>query len=382
MRASESTVRVERVTNRARLAHWLRVPHFVYRGDPAWVASLPLLERRRISRRRAPFFSFGDVALFVAYRGKQPVGRISAQVNYRHLARHRDGTGHFGFFDCCDDIDAARALISASEVWLRQHGLQRMLGPMSLSLNEESGCLIDGFDTPASVLMPHHGPWTGRLLELAGLTCAMDSFAFRLSPAEVPAYFFKLADRARCVSGISARKFDVRRYKEEIETIVEIFNDAWDENWGFVPLSHGEIDALGVALRPVMRGEYGRVVSIDGRPVGMVVALPNVNDLIAPLQGQLWPWNWARLLWGLRFSEPRRFRIALFGIKRVYQSTPLGGALFALLVSELLQEMPKHAIDWVELSWVLQCNRSAARLAQMVAGSPVKTYRFYAKPIL
>jgi hypothetical protein len=361
---------------------WLAVPFAIFSGDPAWVPPLNFLERRRISRSHAPFFTFGNAELFLVYRGGRPVGRISAQVNSRYLELHGDYCGHFGFFDCMNDPQAAQALVDAAATWLRGRGLSSMVGPMNFSLNEECGCLVAGFDTPPAMLMTHARPWTGQLLEQAGLSKRIDLHAYRLVPHRLPQSICAIAERTRHRSGVSVRPFDMRRYAEEVHTLVDIFNDAWKHNWGFVPFSPAEIDALLAEMRPLFRGEYGRFVLLNDEPVGVMVGLPNINEAIASFAGRLLPFNWLKLLWLLKRERIRTARVPLLGIRRAYQSTPIGGELLALLIAEFIQQMQAYDLDWVEFSWVLETNKPMVTLAERVAGSPAKTYRIFSKSLL
>jgi len=363
------------------VADWLALPFAIFADDAAWVAPLTFHERRRISPRYSPFFKFADVALFLAYRGSAPVGRISAQVNRRHLERHHDSTGHFGFFDCLDDPEAARALVAAAESFLRARNVRRMVGPMNFSLNEECGCLISGFDISPAILMPHARSWTGPLLEGAGLGKEIDLFAYRMDTAKFAGPIGDIAAQADRTGGVSVRPFDMANYDAEVRTLVEIFNDAWDLNWGFVPFSSDEIDALLAELKPLIRGNYGRFVLFDRKPVAMMVGLPNINEIIAPFHGRLLPFNWAKLLWTLKREDTRSARVPLLGLRRAYQSSPIGGALLALLVRELITLARTYRMDWVEFSWVLETNRRLIKLAEMAAGPPVKIYRLYSKSI-
>jgi hypothetical protein len=377
-----NAVSIVKVENRRTINEWLSVPDAIFARDLAWVKPLNFQERRRISIRKAPFFTFGEAALFIAYRGGSPVGRISAQINRRHLERHRDAMGHFGFFDCFDDPEAARSLIKTAADWLSARGLKRMVGPLNFSLNEECGCLVSGFDTAPAVLMTHARPWTGPLLEIAGLVKEIDLFAYRIEPASLPQRIFSLADIAKATPSISIRQIDMRQYAAEMRIVVDIFNDAWSANWGFVPFSSAEIEALLAELRPLFRGEYGRFVLFNNDPVGVMVALPNINEAIAGFNGRLLPFNWINLLWALGLQRIRSARVPLLGLKRAYQSTPVGGMLLTLLLSEFLSQMRAYHLDWVEFSWILETNRRMIEIAEMAAGPPIKTYRIYGKELL
>lgn len=361
---------------------WLAVPYSVYAGDSNWIPQLNLLEKQRISPKHAPFFTFAEAAFFVASRGGTPVGRITAQVNRRHLETHRDNTGHFGFFDCANDPEAAHALVKAATGWLKERGLARIMGPLSFSINEECGCLIQGFDSPPAMLMPHGKPWMGPLLEQTGLAKEIDLFAYRTQPRQLPPRIAELAGRAERFGNVKLRHFDMRRYRAEIDLLVDIYNDAWSDSWGFVPFSTAEIDALAREMRPFFRNEYGRFLMIDGREVGFAVGLPDLNGIIKSYRGRLFPFNWARLIWTMKRESWRTARIPFLGIRRAWRTTPRGSALVVLLVKELvLQAASRYRLDWAEYSWVRETDPRMMSLGEAIAGPPAKTYRIYAKAI-
>ncbi len=376
-----SGLRIVRAETRRGMRDWLSVPQRVHAGDAAFIRQIDRWERRRVSPRRAPLARFGEIALFLAYRGSEPVGRISAQVNRRHLEYHRDGAGHFGFFDCNDDREAACALVAAAAEWLGLHGSKRMTGPVSLSLNEAAGCLVAGFDTPPAILMPHARPFTGALLEAAELTKEVDLLAYRLDPSRLPARVHRAAELASETQRITIRRFDMGRLSDEFQLVADIYQDAWRDHWGFVPFSSGEIAALIENMSPLLRDNYGRFVYVNGKAAGMVAALPNLNELIGPFDGRLFPFNWARLLWLLKRERSRTSRIPLMGIRRIYQSTPIGGSLLALMIRDLVTESRAYSLDWIELSWILETNRPMVAIAEMAAGPPAKIYRLYSRQI-
>jgi len=256
-----------------------------------------------------------------------------------------------------------------------------MVGPLNFSVNEECGCLVSGFETPPAVLMTHSRLWTGRLLESAGFANEIDLFAYRLLPSQMPRRAHQIAELASRTRGVTTRSFDMVRYADEVRLLVDIFNDAWSENWGFVPFSPAEIDALIAEMRPFFRGNYGCFVLFHGEPVGLMVGLPNINEVIAEFGGPLLPFNRIRLLWWLRMERARSVRIPLLGLRKTYQSTPMGGMVLALLAAELLQLWRQYHHRWVEFSWVLENNTRMVELAELVAGAPAKVYRIYTKGI-
>jgi hypothetical protein len=369
---------VETLSGRRGIADWLRVPALVHADDPHYVRLPDFLEKRRISRRHAPFFSFGDAEFFIAYRDSEPVGRISAQVNRRHIETHSDATGHFGFFDCIDDFAVAGRLFDAAKQWLRGHGLSRMVGPVSFSLNEECGCLVEGFDTPPAILMPHHRPFTGSLVESAGLEKEIDLFAFRKAEWRDPERLRRIARLSRDRARIGMRPLDMKRYAQDLRLAFAICADAWSRNWGFVPFAEAEIASIASELRPFVRPDFLQFLTLDGREVGMMLVLPNVNEIVASQRPSPFVLlDLLRTYLTARISGTRTFRVALMGIASEHQATRLGGALMARLFEELLVLEKRYDPQWVEMSWILETNRPMLRMAQMMSGPPVKRYRIY-----
>ena len=376
------TLTITQIDHKNGANDWLAVPHIVFAGDPAFVPQLDIMETRRITPKHSPFFQFGEVALFVAKRDGKPVGRISAQVNRRHLEQHHDDTGHFGFFDCVDDQEAADGLIAAAAGWLRARGLKRMLGPCNFSLNDESGCLVAGFDTPPAILMPHGRRWFGDLLERAGLAKAMDLHAFRTAPGALPPQLEKMAARGQRMAGIALREFDMKCYRQEIELLVEIFNDAWSGNWGFVPFARAEIDALAAEMKPFFRNQNGRFLMINGKEIGVIAGLPDINGIVKDFGGKLLPFNWLKLILALKRETWRSARVPLMGIRREWHATQQAGLLLAMMLKSMTDQVRTHyRLDWVEYSWVLEINKPMMMLGEMLAGPPVKTYRIYEQAI-
>ena len=362
-------------------ADWLSTPALVHKGDPFFVPPLLMQEKRRISPRHNPFFKFGEAQLFVARRGATPIGRISAQINHRYLETHSDRTGHFGFFDCVDDQEAADLLLQSASQWLADRGMTRAIGPLNFSINEEVGLLVEGFDSPPAILMTQARPWEGGLVEQAGFEKEIDMLAWRMKPSAALPAVERLASLAGGSGRLSVRTVDMKNYRAEVATLIGIFNDAWSDNWGFVPFSNMEIDALIAEMKPFFRGHYGRFVCLDGEPVGTMLALPNINETIAKFGGRLAPFNWAFLLRDLWMERFQTARIPLLGIRKSQRHTTLAPAMIALLVSQFLSEARKHPLEWVEFSWILETNRAMTSLAQLVAGAPVKRYRVYRKAL-
>jgi len=375
-------LRIRRLAIPREAREWLAVPKVVYAGDPNFIPQLDLLEKQRIDPRKAPFFTFGQAVFLVAHRGATPVGRLTAQINRRHLEFHRDNTGHFGFFDCANDPEAAHALLAEAQKWLKEQGLSRIMGPFSFSINEECGCLVEGFDSPPAMLMPPGKPYIGHFLEENGLSKVIDLFAYRTKPERVPVRIAQLADRAARFGTVEIRHFDMRRYRAEIDLLIDIYNDAWSDSWGFVPFSTAEIDSLAHELKPFFRDEYGRFLMIEGKEVGFAVGLPDLNGIIASFGGRLLPFNWLKLIWTMKRETWRTGRIPFLGVRRAWRTTPRGSALVVLLVKDLVEQASsRYDMDWAEYSWVRETDSRMVSLGEAIAGPPAKTYRIFAKPI-
>ncbi len=378
---SRGDLTIEEVKTDAQRDRFLSVPHLIYADDPTWVPPLHVMEKRRLSPKHNPFFKAGEAVLFVAMRGGQAVGRISAQVNRRYQEIHDDGAGHFGFYESIDDPSVTEALVEAAASWLRAKGCKRMVGPLNFTINDESGLLVEGFDTPPAVFMTQSRPWMGPLLERAGFAKDMDLLAYRMDPMNAGADLRRMAQHARNSGRITLRSADMSQYKSEVALLVDIFNDAWSDNYGFVPTSVEEMDLVIGEMRYFFRGSFARFLLLDGEPVGVAIVLPNYNEIVAPCGGKLMPFNWARMLWRLLRQNVNSARFTLLGIRKSARGGAMGAAIIALMVDAYLEEAKRHHLHWVEFSWILETNRAMRRFAELAAGEPVKRYRMYARDL-
>ena len=375
-------VRLERADDPAGRRGFLEVPFAVYAGDPAWVPPLFIERNEHLDPKRNPFLKDVEIAYWVARRGGRLVGRISAQVNARHLALHQDGAGHFGYFDVLDDPEAASALVDAAAAWLRERGLARMAGPFNPTINDECGQLVDGFATPPVLMMPHGLPHQPRLLEGLGFAKLQDLIAYRFDvQAPWPPAADGLMRRTRELPGLTVRPLDMRRFRDEIRLICDIFNDAWAGNWGFVPITEEEALHLAKGIRPLVDAGHFAIAELDGEPAAMAVTLPNLNEAIADLGGRLLPVGWAKLLWRLKVRGVRSARMPLAGVRRRYQASTKGAALILAAIARVRDYHRARGVAWAELSWILESNTRMNGLIRKVGGEPYKTYRIYGRPI-
>lgn len=380
--AASAPTTIKAVENGADLDAFIRVPWALHGEDPAWIP--PLLQERRdfLNPRKNPFFDTSEARFWLARRDGRNVGRISAQVNRAHLDRHKDSTGHFGLLESDDRPETFQALFTAAETWLKQQGLTRVVGPFSLSINEESGLLVDGFQHPPSLMMGHAQPYYSVQLEALGYRKIKDLICYRYSTDHVlPEPIARLVDKLSKAENITIRPLNMRRYEEDLGKIIGIFNDAWSENWGFVPLSQAEIGALARDLKPILRPDSVAIAEMGGEAVAMAICLPNVNEAITDLNGRLLPFGWAKLLWRLKVGTPKTARLPLMGVRRAYHATPLGAALAFAVIESLRRTQLRLGVESVELSWILEDNQPMRRMIDRFGGVAYKTYRLYSREL-
>ncbi|MEE9299840.1 MAG: N-acetyltransferase [Alphaproteobacteria bacterium] len=379
---TQDAVRIEPVDGRASLDRFIRLPWSVYADDANWVPPLLMERRAHLSAKTNPFFAHADVKFWLAYRGSRCSGRISAQVNHAHLEAHNDATGHFGFLEAEDDSETFHALLDAAERWLREKQMRRVRGPFSFSINDESGVLVDGFDTPPSLMMGHAFPYYATRIEEQGYVKAKDLIAYDYEiHHRMPSPAKALVDRVRESREVTLRPLQMSRYKEDIGVILDIFNDAWSRNWGFVPLSEAESQQVAKDLKPLVRADLVCIAEVEGEPAAMAVSLPNLNEAIADLNGSLFPWGWLKLLWRLKVGGLRTARVMLMGVRRRHHGTPLGAALAFAVIDAIRAGHERRGFKKAELSWVLEDNTSMCRVIDSIGGRPYKTYRIYQKAL-
>ena len=382
MSSRHATVGIQTVHDRADLKAFLDVTRHVYRNDPSWVQPLTLERLDHLNPRKNPFLDGIEACYWIVYLDGKPAGRISAQVNAAHLELHHDATGHFGFLEAIDDEEAFSLLLDTASTWLRLRRMERMQGPFNLSINDESGLLVEGFDTPPSMMMPHGKPYYDARLAEQGLVKAKDLIAYRYdNTMPIPPTARRLIERTAKTGGLVVRPLDMRHYVDEIRLICDIFNDAWAENWGFIPFGDAEAQYLAKAIRPLISAGCFAIAELDGEPVAMTVTLPNLNEAIADLDGRLLPFGWAKLLWRLKVTGVKSGRMPLMGLRRKWHGTLKGTAATLGVMDAVNRYHRSQGVREGELSWVLEDNAAVQHLIEAVGAVPYKRYRVYEKAL-
>ena len=362
------------------LRDFLDVVSYIYASDAQYVRALDFELKERLSKKN-PFFLHAEGAVFVAYRNGQPVGRCTAQIDREHLAKYKDDVGFFGFFDTIDDEGVAKALLEAASRWLKERGMKVVRGPLSLCINEELGCLVDGFDTPPMILMPHARTYQGALIEAAGLPKLKDFYAWRYVPGEVPKRARKAADEIAALPEITSRQVDPKNMERDVRIFMDIFNDAWSDNWGSVPLTEAELAKMASDMKLLMIPDLTMLLSVDGEPCGIAIALPNLNAMIKDFDGSLNPITVAKLLWRLKVKGPDQARLVILGIRKKLRHVRKYAGLSAYMYVKLNDVGQKLGIRWGELSWTLEDNGPMNAGIRMMGGKIYKTYRLYQRDL-
>lgn len=362
------------------LRDFLDVVDYVYRDDPNFVRPLDFDLKQRLSKKN-PFFDHAEATTFTAYKNGWCVGRASAQIDRGHLERYKDDVGFFGFLDTVDDPEVAKALLDAAAKWLSRRGMKKMRGPLSLNINEEMGCLIEGFDTPPMILMPHHRPYQGGLIEQAGLAKVKDVFAWRYTVGNVPKRAEKAMADVDAMPEVKLRHVDKGNVERDVRIIMDVFNDAWSDNWGFVALTEAELTKMASELKPILMPELTYIAEIDGSPAAVALALPNVNELIGDLHGKLFPLGLPKLLYRLKVKGPKSARLIILGIRKKYRGVKKYGALSTCLYAKMHHSAEKVGVTWGELSWTLEDNAAVNVGIKFMGGEIYKKYRVYERDL-
>jgi hypothetical protein len=372
-----SELRIVPVGTPAELKRFIRLPARLAAGDPNFITALEMERLDALSPGKNPYFEHAKVQFFLAVRDGRDVGRISAQID--ELVKERD-LGQFGMIAAEDDPAVFAALFAAAEGWLRERGRSRVQGPFNLTINEETGLLIEGFNTPPMIFMSHDAPYAAAQIERLGYAKAKDLIAYLFDMAKgMPPQVQKMMARLQS-AGMTVRPIDMSNFNREFDLVMEIFNDAWSQNWGFVPFTDAELKHMGKGLKPLIDKRFTAIVEYNGQAIGFGILLPNLNEAIRDFGGRLLPFNWIKLLLRLKRGT-RTGRVPLMGVRRSFN----GGLAAGMVPFMIIDSMHKGAIEkkmqQIELSWILEDNRAMRRIIEALGSVAYKTYRVYEKSL-
>lgn len=367
---------IRAVTNKTDLDKFIRLPWKIYKDNPHWVPPLIRDIKFKLNREKHPFFEFARMELFIAEKGNEIVGRIAAIVNERHNEFHSEKLGFFGMFESIDDVETARLLFSAAEDWCRKEGMQRILGPVNLSTNDECGFLLEGFDLDPAVMMPYTLEYYLKLSEECGYVKAKDLYAYLKGEVGVVDRIAKLVERVKSKEDVVVRPIDMKNFHKEVEIIKDIYNAAWEVNWGFVPMTPAEMDLMAKELKPIAEPELVLFAEVKGEPVGVSITLPDLNFVLKKLNGKLGPIELLKFLYYKK--KIKGLRSLVFGLKKEFRRTGINVVLYY----ETEVRGAKLGYEWCEMSWNLEDNDMINRFDEAVGGKLYKKYRLYEKSLL
>lgn len=368
-------VEIRRVTGEKEMKRFIGFPYKLYRGDPHWVPPLIRDVKLKLDRSKHPFFEHARMELFLAWRRSEVVGRIAAVVDDRHNEFHKEKTGFFGMFECVKDYDVAKELFTAAESWCKDQKMNTMRGPVSLSMNDECGFLLEGFDLDPAIMMPYNPSYYLEFSDRYGLVKAKDLYAYLKSNVGVVDRIEKLVERVRSRENVVVRHVDMKRFEEEVAIIKEIYNAAWEMNWGFVPMTSNEMDLMARDLKPIAEPELVLFAEVNGEPVGVSITVPDFNQVLKKLGGKLGPVSLLKFLYYKR--KITGLRSIVFGLKKEYRRTGINTVLYY----ETEKAGARLGYRSCEMSWNLEDNDLINRFDQAVGGRLYKKYRIYEKRI-
>ena len=379
---------IEPVTTKRERRAFVDFAWAVYRDDPVWVPPLKSEVHALIDPAVNPWFEHGRAALWVARRGEAKdrgraiVGRISAQVDELVQTHMQAGLGQWGMFEALDE-EAAAALIATAEDWLRGQGMTAAMGPISLSIWDEPGLLIEGFEQRPMAMMGYHRPEYGAWIEAAGYAKAKDLVTYDLDIAkEQPELIKRMVAATERNPRIRIRNVDKSKFARDSAIILNLLNDAWSDNWGFVPLTDTEIAYAGKKLAPIIREDLVRIAELDGEPVAFMVTIPDINEMTADLDGRLLPFGWAKLLWRLRRPRVSRIRVPLMGVAKRLHGTRLAGQIAYTLIEYIRRAcVDDYGVRRGEFGWVLEDNQGMMSIATLPGAEINHRYRVFEKAL-
>jgi GNAT superfamily N-acetyltransferase len=372
-------IEIVEVESAADLKRFISYPNHLYRDDPSYVCPLIMERKEFFDTGKNPFYRTAKTKKFLAVRGAKIVGRIATCIDFNHIDYHAEQIGFFGFFDCEDDYEAASNLLKVAMIELKRAGMQKMRGPLSFSTNHECGFLVEGFDSPPAIMMPYNQPYLPKLAERFGLKKAMDLLAFKMTKDSVvseriKAVASKLMERSR----VTLRPLRMKDFAQEVARIREVYNRAWEDNWGFVPLSEQEFEYISRNMKQIVDPDLILIAEHEDRAVGFLMALPDINQALIHLKGRLFPLGLFKLLWHTKISNKINcVRLITMGVVPEYRKRGIDSMLYIACHEAGLGK----GYTWGELSWILETNQAMRSAAELLGAEVYKRYRLVEMPL-
>jgi hypothetical protein len=376
-----SAVDVVPVSGIASFLAFCRVPRILYAGQQGFAPSLDAERWTLYAHRLNPHFKQVTSQAWLARRGGRPVGRIAAQVYRPEITPVGASRAQFGSLDAIEDSDVVAALTATAETWLRERGAAIIHGPFSPSVNSEAGLLVQGFDAVPMMFMPWHPPYLARLIEACGYVKARDLISYHYRPKSTDARDSGVGSRPEWRDRLKVRPLRLKDIRAEAAVLTEVFNDAWRDNWGYVPLTVDELVSTADALKYVMPEDFGFVFELDGVPAAFGVGLPNLHELTRDLNGRLFPGG-VRLIGRMRKPSFKTARLALFGIRKKFHRTAAGGAIILALLDRMRHLYRTYKLEQIEFGWVLEDNAAMRRPIELGGAQVDKIHRIYEKQLV
>jgi len=370
-----STDSITVVTTEQEKTDFIQFPYSHYSEDQYWVPPLIMEQKKLLNEDKNPFYENAEIRLFLAYRNHKPAGRIAAIIDHRYNEFHDTKTGFFGFFESIDQQSTANLMVRVATDWLRNQGMEDVLGPTNPGMMDEIGILVDGFDKYPAILLPYHKPYYDKLLKEAGFEKAQDLLTYDVNQDGVDRERMNRAMQIvkKRLPEITIRKIRLKKIKDEIKIIREIYNAAWKNNWGFIPLTEAEFDYMASDLKMIVNDNFAHIAEVNGKPIAFSVALPDYNQILRDMDGKLFPTGWMKILWNRK--KINKIRTALMGVIPEFQ----GKGVDALLHREAIENGLKEDFYSSEIGWILESNVQMNRVAEKIGGTHDKTYRMYKK---
>ncbi|NBD11206.1 MULTISPECIES: N-acetyltransferase [Corallococcus] len=375
-----SDVQVTPVRGAVDRTAFIRLPYALYRDDPNWVPPLEMERKDFLDPKKNPFFDYAEVELFLARRGTEVVGRVAAIKNPRHMEFHGTKEGFFGLFECVNDAGVARGLLDAASAWLKARGIDQMLGPANFSSNQDWGLLVEGHESPPALMMPYNPAYYAGLLETCGFTKAKDLWAWELAASTPPPEkVARIAEKIRHREGVTVRAVRLKEFTQEVARIKEIYNAAWEKNWGFIPFTDREFEHMAKEMKAIVRPELLLIAEVKGEPVAFSMTLPDANEAFKAAGGRLTTFGLPIGLVKLVLASRRikRLRLLTLGIKEGYRRRGLD----AILYLDTLRTARELGYTGGEISWTLEDNHLVNRAIESMGGQRSKTYRVFQRPV-